>query len=89
MQYLALNCKVIPSPHLYDYTFNMYINICIAHKNDVFSVLWGRAPGAVVKLSAWNVEDHGFEPVYDIQAAKEQKFLPCSIVKIEYCGEPL
>ena len=39
-------------------------------------------------LSAWKVGDRGFEPRSDIQVLKNEMFLPCSLVKIQYCGEP-
>ena len=41
-----------------------------------------------LKLPAWKVGDHGFEPRYDIQVSKKQRFFFCSLVKIQYCEEP-
>ena len=44
-------------------------------------------PGAWLKLPASKVRDGGFEPDSGIQISKKQKFLPRSLVKIQYCGE--
>ena len=40
-----------------------------------------------LKLPVWKVGDRGFEPRSGIQVSKKI-FLPCSLVKIQYCGEP-
>ena len=47
-------------------------------------------PGALVQwlqLPAWKVGDRGFEPRSVMQVSKKQRFLPQSLVKIQYCGE--
>ena len=47
--------------------------------------------GALVqwlKLLALKVGDRGFEPHSGIPSFKETKFSSCSVVKIQYCGEP-
>ena len=40
-----------------------------------------------LKLPVWKVGDRGFEPCSGIQVSKKI-FLPCSLVEIQYCGEP-
>ena len=40
-----------------------------------------------LKLPAWKVPDRRFVPYFGIQ--RNKLFLPCSLVKIQYCGEPL
>ena len=41
-----------------------------------------------LKLPAWKIWDRGFEPHSDIKFQRIKMFLPCLLVKIEYCGEP-
>ena len=48
----------------------------------------GGGPGAVVKLPAWKVGDHGFKSHSDLQVLKKQNVSFPVIRKIQYCGEP-
>ena len=41
-----------------------------------------------LKLPAWEVGNRGFEPRSGIQVQTYKVFLPRSLVKIKYCGEP-
>ena len=41
-----------------------------------------------VKLTAWKVGDRGFEPRSGIKVSKKQNVFPCSLVNIQYRGEP-
>ena len=42
-----------------------------------------------LNLPAWKVKDRGFEPRLVSKKQMFLKFLPCSLVKIPYCGTPL
>ena len=53
-----------------------------------FVTLWAGALVQWLKLPAWKVGDRGLEPRSDIQVPKKTIFLPCSLVKIHYYGEP-
>ena len=42
-----------------------------------------------LKLLALKVGDRGFDPHSGLQVSKKNKmFLPRSLIKIQYCGEP-
>ena len=39
-------------------------------------------------MIAWKVGDCGFEPSLAVKFRRKKMFLPCSLVKIRYCGKP-
>ena len=49
----------------------------------------GGRRGAVVKAACLEVGNRGFEPHSGLRDLKKQNVLPCSLVMIQYFGEPL
>ena len=60
--------------------------MCLYICNNNTEGRWGVGGGGLVP--ARKVRDRRFVPCSGIQVSKKQKVPPCSIVNIEYCGQP-
>ena len=72
--------------HLYtDLSISLYLPTYLG-----LPLNWAGAVVQWLKLRAWKVRDRGFVPSSGIQVSKKkQNVSSCSLVKIQYCGEPL
>ena len=71
------------------YSNHQNVNIMIVNTWDTWFARPQIGLGPWLKLPAWKVGDRGFEHHSVLQVSKKQTVFPRSLVKIQYCGEPL